>query len=369
MNSMDQSRLNPEQQAQLFEMLKQSGQQPTSGGIPVQNGMPMPQQQAAPQQEQQMPAPGSFKDDPEGAMKFLMAKASGPQLQQGSQGLYTNIRHTQPLLGLFGMKQRMPVNEPDYFGAIQQAGLSDFIPQGVPRTPEGMPYINAKTADQIRQLAGQKKGGVNVGDLREEIFRKAPTLKGMLTAPITDPNQAQVLVSTFGIKERSPFYTSKGFDVETGMPVAYDAASNKWFKGDNEVPASEVTQLLSNVIKNVPAGEMNKLSLLNTRLSQIKSFNDTFDPESWGLIDGSLNKTLAFYTDKEPAKAEQYKNLYDIVADIVHERYGANLTQNELSQKVDSIMTKYQSASAIKAFVKIQEARSKTEKNNRVKAL
>jgi hypothetical protein len=61
--------------------------------------------------------------------------------------------------------------------------------------------------------------------------------------------------------------------------------------------------------------------------------------------------------------------MYDIVADIVHERYGANLTSNELSQKVDSIMSKYQSPTAIQAFIKIQEARAKTEKNHRVKAL
>ncbi len=206
-------------------------------------------------------------------------------------------------------------------------------------------------------------------DYRPAIIGKAPILKDILTRPIRNAGEATNLTNTFGERERASFYTPKGFDLESGLPVTFDAADNQWYKGGEKVEAKEVSRLLSNTAQNVPDAEMNKLSLINTRLSQLKSFQDNFDPKSWGLINGSLNKTIAFYTDSDPERAQQYKNLYDVVADVVHERYGANLTSNELNQRVDSIMSKYQSPTAVQAFVKIQEARSKTEKNNRIKML
>ena len=113
---------------------------------------------APPQQPQQMPAPGSFKDDPEGAIAHIMARATGPQLQQRQGGLVDRVPVNSPLR-LFGVKKDRPVG-PDYFSSIQQAGLSEFIPEGVPRTPEGKPYISEKTSDQIKQLAATRRASL-----------------------------------------------------------------------------------------------------------------------------------------------------------------------------------------------------------------
>jgi hypothetical protein len=352
---MDLSKLSPEDQNVLAQLF-QKAQAATPEGASVE-GTPVDLGGAK---------PGQFKDDPEGAKKHI-----GMLLARNAKGqLGTKEPHWYGPAALFGAKQFQPLaDQNNYFPAAKEANLERFLPPDLPQTPEGISFLDNKGLDNARQLAATRGAGVNVGDLREQIYVKAPMLKGMLKAEITDPNQAATLVQTFGDKTRASFYQPKGFDAESMLPVSYDQANNQWYKGDEPVPANQITRLLSSTLKNVPAAEMNRLNLLNTRMSQIQGFKDTFDPKSWGLINGSLQKTIAFYTDSNPERAAQYKNMYDIVADIVHERYGANLTSNELSQKVDSIMSKYQSPTAIQAFIKIQEARAKTEKNHRVKAL
>lgn len=315
--------ISPEQQNALMQLFNQMG------GVPAE-GQGMPQQAALPEGMQ----PGQFKDDPAGARRaieqIMMSKATGPQLQPGATpGSYTaRVPVDQPLFRLFGMKKTVPINEANYADTAQAAGISEFLPSGLARTPEGKPFVGGKAFTTALQAA-----------------------------------------QSFGPKTRADFFMRQGFDIESGEPVTFNTANNTWYKGGVKVPAKEVTRTLSNTVQNIPPAEQDRLNIINTRLQQLKSFSDTFDPKSWGLVNGSLMKTLAFYTDTDPERAEQYKNLYDIVADIVHERYGANLTSNELSQKVDSIMSKYQSPEAIKAFVKVQSARAQTEKNNRIKTL
>ena len=137
--------LTPQEQT-LFQQLqaKASAQADASAQTPTS------------QQPSLQAQPGD-KMHPEEAMQQIMARATGPQLQQGKEGLMARKPVDQPLLRLFGVKKNVPVGE-DYFPTIQQAGLADYIPQGAPRTPQGMPFIDEKTADQIRQTVGKKAG-------------------------------------------------------------------------------------------------------------------------------------------------------------------------------------------------------------------
>lgn len=105
---------------------------------------------------QQSPVQQSMAPTPEDAIKQIAARASGPKLQQRPDGLVQRVPVDQPLLRLFGIKKDEKVG-PDYFDAIKQGGLTDFIPQGVPRTPSGTPFIGGKTADEMKQLAAAKK--------------------------------------------------------------------------------------------------------------------------------------------------------------------------------------------------------------------
>src|SRR5687767_4716449 len=124
----NQSSLTPQQQAQLFELLKQSGQQPTSGGqamatpdLQAQQGVGnvdaaglqglFTQQQAAPLASQ----PGDKMDPNEAMRQILMGKATGPQLQAfkgGGEGIRVPV--DQPLLRLFGMKKNAPISYQNY---------------------------------------------------------------------------------------------------------------------------------------------------------------------------------------------------------------------------------------------------------------
>ncbi len=156
-----QANLNPQQQAQLFELLRISGQQPTSGGMPIDAAQGQPgmgslfSQQQAPQMQMQ---PGDKMDPQEAMRQILMSKASGGQLQQlkgGAEGMRVPV--DQPLLRLFGMKRDTPIQYQNYADVAVQSGLVDFLPQGLAKDSKGNPIVEAETLERARQLSAQRK--------------------------------------------------------------------------------------------------------------------------------------------------------------------------------------------------------------------
>jgi hypothetical protein len=177
MAAINQSKLTPQQQSALFEMMKQSGQQPTSGGVPMAQAPSAPayegQGQLQQLQEQpqvvatpQMPAPGSFANDPQGAIQFIsqmmQSKATGHSLQAGKDGsLNARVPVDQPLLRLLGMKRNEPVG-PNFLDTFRaQAGdeqAARLLPQGLPKTPDGMPYLGKEGYEILRQGVSKEHG-------------------------------------------------------------------------------------------------------------------------------------------------------------------------------------------------------------------
>lgn len=147
---MDQSRLNPQDQATLFELMKRAGSQPTAGGMDQTVSDPGAQM-----------APGSFANNPQGAMdaisKILMQKSSGPQLSPTENGLQAQLPSSNPLKKLFGMKDKVPVTGANYFDSLNNAigaeQVANLLPAGVPKAPDGSPYISAAIAEKIQEMA------------------------------------------------------------------------------------------------------------------------------------------------------------------------------------------------------------------------
>lgn len=157
----NQSRLTPEQQKLAFLLSQQSGKQPTSGGLAPTTPDPVAQmgtgqldsdsfqalfgQQQQPQEAPQMPAPGSFRNDPQGAMQHI-----GQMLTRNSAGVL-QAPSTNPLLKLFGVKT--DVNSPNYYNSVKEAGLDKFIPGELYKTPEGTPFVGARSFEAAVKAA------------------------------------------------------------------------------------------------------------------------------------------------------------------------------------------------------------------------
>ncbi len=178
---MDYNSLTPEQQAIMAQLFSQSqNMTPASGPNPLMPGAPVtpeqmstpapaPEQAVAPQQPAadmtDMPAPGSFANDPEGAMKFIAQKLTGPKLARSKEGqLSARVPVDQPLLKLFGMKKNVPVG-PNYYdslvGTYGEELINTMMPGETPLTPEGKPYVGADMLGKLEGLLPKSKSNPN----------------------------------------------------------------------------------------------------------------------------------------------------------------------------------------------------------------
>lgn len=242
MANIDISKLPPELQKALFEASKQSGQQPTSGGIPMDQASmadapPMPL----------LPRQPGDKMDPNEAMQIIQQRFS-QQLGQNKEGQLTEKVPTgQPILDLLGVKVSRKIKSPDFFTSAKQAGLDRFLPNNLPRTPEGNPFVDAKTYQTALQTA-----------------------------------------QSFGDKTRAPYYTMLGFEEGSNLPVTFDAASKRYFKGDKEVSGNEVQRLLSKTKPQLGDGQMNDITNLLNAKSQLDEVKALFDPNAVGPVQSRL---------------------------------------------------------------------------------
>lgn len=154
--TIDQSKLNPEQQATLFALMKQSGQQPTTNmGEASPPGAPDVQAQAgldpaAVQQlqqggkltpEQAMPIIAHIMKNPQGVGALL-----SPQLQQDphSPMLQAEYPSDNPIKRLFGMKDKFAVSSTNYLPSFQSLYPKAPLPANLPVGPDGQPFMTEK---------------------------------------------------------------------------------------------------------------------------------------------------------------------------------------------------------------------------------
>lgn len=190
-----QANLTPKEQQIVFNLMKKAGQQPTSGGMPQTT--PDPGAESYTPQQPTVPTPGSLANDPQAAIKHLASLATGPQLTQTPDGLFqARVANDNPLLRLFGVKQTVNIPGPNYLEAAKSGGLENFLPSGLLRTPDGMPFVGGKAIDNARELKNMKTTAAS-------------------DAPITDPGK--LAFARAFIQQRSP-ETLEGFDqmVKTG---------------------------------------------------------------------------------------------------------------------------------------------------------
>lgn len=227
----------------LFAQLFQKGPDTNTVQPPVSQ---------APTMGGQMPAPGSFKDDPQGAINYIAqmmsSKATGPQLQATPTGQPAmRVPVDQPLMALFGMKKTVPVNSPNFLDTAEKAGIMEFLPSNLPKTTDGKPFIG------------------------KEAFMAAL-------------NTAQ----SFGQKSRSPYYAFLGFDEDSGDAVTFDHASQKAYKGGKEVPLDQLGRMLNKTRPQMSSEQMNEVTNLLNAKTQLNTVSALFDPEATGPLQARL---------------------------------------------------------------------------------
>ena len=214
-------------------------------------------------------------------------------------------------------------------------------------------------------------------DYRPAILGKAPLLKDVLTKPITKAGEATNLAVTFGNKERSPYYSQMGFDEDTNLPVSYDAASNKYFKGGEEVPANEIKRLLSKTRPQLNGEQLKEIGQLMDARNNLNSVKSLFDPNATGPIESKITSFsrstgIDFGMFKGiPALADDKTRLNTIMSSAINDYIkavtGAQMTDGEARRIMNALP---QVGSADEAFMPaLQEVLRITDQklNTRIK--
>jgi hypothetical protein len=175
MANIDFSQLPQALREALFAEAQKRGQQPTSGGAPINSsdgGASTPDAQA----QQGLPqnyAPGMSSDSqPPAALEAqpgdkmhpqdainLMQQHFSQQLDQNKEGQLTSRQPVNfPMLGPLnmllnatGLHKNVPVDQADFFNSAKQAGLTKYLPDNLPRKPDGTPFVSQDTYKTLMQ--------------------------------------------------------------------------------------------------------------------------------------------------------------------------------------------------------------------------
>lgn len=175
MANIDISKLPPELQRALFEQAQKSGQQPTSGGASInsgdstdmqaQQGLPANYAPGMPLDDQSAPTlqaqPGD-KMHPAQAIDMMKqmfaAKATGPSLEQMPNG-GLGSQERGGMFAAFGQTRPKGVTSANFLDTLRSqvgdAAAAKMLPSGLPRTPDGTPFLSDemyKTIIASRQL-------------------------------------------------------------------------------------------------------------------------------------------------------------------------------------------------------------------------
>lgn len=235
--SQEQQFLSPEQQATLFQKMKDAGllskdigqsqdvpdSQAQSGvgnvdlatlqslfkhasnpdAVPMQNGDAMHPMDAISQIGQKLMSPSPL--------------ATGPKLQPNSNGeLQARMKMegspAANVLGMLGVKHNVPVTSPNYFAAAKAAGIDKYLPSGLAQMPDGSPFVgpavfaHALAAHRVSDGQGNQTYG---------------TLDELTSQGIPDDTARKMLASSLAAgkkgvsdKDIGHFQRSQGLDVQ-----------------------------------------------------------------------------------------------------------------------------------------------------------
>jgi hypothetical protein len=349
MANIDISKLPPELQNALFQASKQQNAQPTTGGIPMEQ---------APAAEAPMPAPGSFKNDPQGAMNFIAQRFS-QQLGQNQAGQLTQrVPVNQPLLQMLGMKKNVPVQSPDYFQAAQEHGLT--LPDNLPRKPDGTPFVTEDVFQRSLSARGENKGLPNdpaIGAFGEAFLQEAGSPAQVEAWKKLQPStQARLGLGIGGLRTKRQDAFGQTEVLGNGDAVQKNINDGKYYYAGTQIPYDKGVdgQQLPRVAKTMSDSTAIQLGKTQTLLNSIDLAEQSIQPEKFGLWQGTFNKTIASYTNKDPQAAAMFRQLKTVFTEVTHDLYGGTLTGHELDQATDLLFNQYQSAEAVKAALGVQ---------------
>ncbi len=175
--SQEQQFLSPDQQDKLFQHLKDIGALSQDVGQNVQEPDAIAQNgtgnvdlatlqslfkhaqnpNAVPMQEgdklHPMDAISQITQGMGPAKPSWLNSTSGPQLQRDSNGqIYGQAPNDSPIGKLFGLKSKVYATGQNYFDALNQAGLAKGLDSSLPVGPDGKPWVNKATLDNLLAL-------------------------------------------------------------------------------------------------------------------------------------------------------------------------------------------------------------------------
>jgi hypothetical protein len=382
MANIDQSKLNPQQQAALFEMLKASGQQPVAGGQPVNPAQTDPMAMAgtgpvgaeqmgalfngaSATQTPEMPAPGSFKNNPQGAIDFL-TKANGAKLIRTKSGeLAEQVPHWYAPARLFGAKSNKTVEGPNFFdslvGTYGEQAVSAILPSETKLTPEGKPMIDGPTLAKLEGLLpkGQKNaadapnpalGKQMLGKIERQYGKDSPeyqnafdtiqSMGGLSLSKLAEYN------SSFGVPTKENDFVP---DKESGLMLRFNRATQSY----EPVPGQSVG--LSSSLRNpvnrdlfnraisrfdsdsVVKETKNTLNLLGNVSSILESDNPAAIGVLFSNIAKSVGKEAGVLTEGDiaravgdPSWAAQLSRWYNKRVDFFRDPQKAQLSERDV---------------------------------------
>lgn len=361
---MTQANLNPKEQQVLFDLMKKSGQQPTAGGMPQTT--PDPGATAFdPQQAPQPPAPGSFANDPQGAIKHLMSLATGPQVTKSATGqLQTSVPTDQPLLRLFGVKQKVPIEDPNYLEAARAAGLDKFLPSGLARTPDGMPFVSGKALDNARELKNIKTAGADevpitdpgtLGFARAFVQARAPETLDSFDQMVKTGSFTKKMLSQLPsfVTGRQDFFSPQGFyPTASGFKgVAYNSARDKWSVQD--LPTDGNLPGKPRVASSEEADFFAKAETLNTVMGQVAKL---YSDDKVGPFAGRVGRAIDTYTPFTDSERSSLRNYTaKMFNNMIYLRSGKQINQEEANRMGEEFMNINNTPGAFKtAFDSLQ---------------
>lgn len=241
--------------------------------------------------------PGSFRDNPQGAIEHIV-NVLGPQLKAGpaNSGYYTKSQPADDPIGkLFNMNVNTRVPSTNYANAVQKAGLTDFLPEGLPRLPNGQPLVSAAVSDQAKQLATLKQGDRKLSPEESKLTiaywkEAAPSLVPMAEAILAKDGGLPEWLGKAGPSyrlKRSEYSSVQGF-TEEGKPVEYDQTERKWYVGGKETPAGQIGRLMTKTRPQLDSSQINEVTNLLNAQNQLKEVETLFDPKAIGPVENKL---------------------------------------------------------------------------------
>lgn len=83
--------------------------------------------------------------------------ATGPKMvSTPGGGVAAKLPNTSPLGKLFGLRQTVPVTNPNYYTTAVQSGLLKYLPSGLAQSPDGTPFVGQTALEQARMNAASQ---------------------------------------------------------------------------------------------------------------------------------------------------------------------------------------------------------------------